>query len=112
MKHSQQTTCLFWMRFIFLIFDRCYIPKSIDEAAAKDVSIVYDWYGINKIDVYDGLKKESAALIGCTRETFLNEFKSYSTSIEIKKFENSHIIEDDFKKSLPKKRKPSSKQKS
>ena len=66
-------------------------------------SIVYDWYRINKINIYDGLRKESAALTGCARETFLNEFKSYSTSIEITKFENSHIIEDDFKKSLWKK---------
>ena len=63
-------------------------------------SIVYDWYRINKINVYDRLRKESAALIGCARETLLNEFKSYSTSIEITKFENSHIIENDFKKSL------------
>ena len=45
----------------------------------------------------------SGALIGCARETFLNEFKSYSTSIEIKKIENSRIIEDDLKKSLRKK---------
>ena len=84
----------------FHIFDPRCIPKSIDEAAVKDVSIVYDWYGINIIDVYDGLRKESAALIGCARETFLNEFKSYSTSIEIKKIKNSCIIEDDLKKSL------------
>ena len=67
------------------IFDPRYIPKSIHGAAAKDVSIVCDWYGINKIDVYDGLRKESAAIIGCARKTFLNEFKSYSTSIEKKK---------------------------
>ena len=64
---------------VFHIFDPHSIPKNIDEAAAKDVRIVYDWYGINKIDVYDGLRKESAALIGCARETFLNEFKSYFT---------------------------------
>ena len=61
------------------IFDPHSIPKNIDETAAKDVRIVYDWYGINKIDVYGGLRKESAALIGCARETFLNEFKSYFT---------------------------------
>ena len=67
------------------IFDPRYIPKSIGEAATKDISIVCDWYGINKIDVYNDLRKESAALIACTRETFLNEFKSYATSIDIKK---------------------------
>ena len=39
------------------IFDPHYIPKSIDETIAKDVSIVYDWYGINKVDIYDGLMK-------------------------------------------------------
>ena len=57
--------------------DPCYIPKSIDDATANDVSIVYDWYRINKIDIYDGLRKESAAVIGSARETSLNEFKSY-----------------------------------
>ena len=67
------------------IFDPCYIPKGIHEAAAKDVSIVYDWYGINKIDVYDGLKKKSTGLIGCARQAFLNELKGCSTMIEIKK---------------------------
>ena len=67
------------------IFDTRCIPKSIDEAAAKDVSIVYDWYAINKIDMYDYLWKQSAALKSCARETFLNEFKSYSISIGIKK---------------------------
>ena len=81
------------------IFDPRYIPKSIDEATAKDVTIVYEWYEINKFDVYDGLKEESAALIGFARETFLNEF----TSIEIKTFENSRIIEDDLKKLFRKK---------
>ena len=39
------------------IFDPRYIPKSIDETIAKDVSLVYDWYGINKVDIYDGLMK-------------------------------------------------------
>ena len=39
------------------IFDPRYIPKSIDETIAKDVSIVCDWYGINKVDIYDGLMK-------------------------------------------------------
>ena len=93
-------------------FDSRYIPKSTGESAAKNVSIVFDWDGINKINVYDGLRKESAVLIGCARVTFLNEFKSYSTSIEIKRFENAHIVENDLKKSLQKKAKPSSKQKS
>ena len=50
------------------------------------------------------MKKESAAFIGCARKTFLNEFKKYSTPIEINFFfENSCIIEDEFKKSLRKK---------
>ena len=93
-------------------FDPRYIPKSTGESAAKNVSIVFDWDGINKINVYDGLRKESAVLIGCARVTFLNEFKSYSTSTEIKRFENAHIVENDLKKSLQKKAKPSSKQKS
>ena len=80
-------------------FDPCYIHKSIEETAAKDVSIVNNWYIVNKVDVYHSLRKESAALTGCARETFLSEFKSYSTLIEIKKIENSHI-KDDLKKSL------------
>ena len=68
----------------------------MDETAAKDVRLVYDQYGINKISIY-GFRKESAALIGCARETCLNEFKSYSTLIEIKIFENSRITEDHIK---------------
>ena len=55
-------------------FDPHYIPKSIDEAASKNVTIVYDWYEINKINAYDSLRKKSAALTGCARETILNEF--------------------------------------
>ena len=66
-------------------FDPCYLRKSIEETVAKDVSIVNNWYRINKVDVYHSLRKESATLTGCARETFLNEFKSYSTSIKIKK---------------------------
>ena len=93
------------------IFDPHYIPESTDEAAAKDVSMVYDWYGINKISIYDGLRKESAALVGCARETFLNEFKSYSTLIEIKKIWKFPYHWRQFKKIIVKKGKPSSKQK-
>ena len=67
------------------VFDPRYIRKRIDEAAAKDVGIVYDRYLISETDACDGLRKESAGLIVCARETFSNEFKSYSTPIEIKK---------------------------
>ena len=86
------------------IYDPHYTPKSMDETAAKDVRIVYDQYGINKIDIYDGLRKESAALIGCARETCLNEFKSYSTLIEIKIFESSRITEDLIKNHFQKRK--------
>ena len=61
------------------IFDPCYIPKSTDKAAAKYVSIVYDWYIINKTDIYDCLKKKSTGLVGWARQAILNELKSCST---------------------------------
>ena len=76
----------FFVLDVLHIFDPHYISQSIDKAAAKDASIVCDWHWINKIDIYDCLKKESAAFIGCARKTFLNEFKKYSTPIEINFF--------------------------
>lgn len=62
----------------FHVFDPRNIPKDLPSGyGEKEINLIYDFYGSNKINIFQGQRNEATAIIKCSKENFTDQAVHY-----------------------------------
>ena len=70
----------------FHAFDPRNIPKDLPSGyGEKEIDLVYDFYGSNKINIFQGKRNEATAIIKCSKDHFIDQAVHYICLMSKKK---------------------------
>ena len=70
----------------FHAFDPRNIPKDLPSGYGwKEIDLIYDFYGSNKINTFQGQRNEATAIIKCSKENFIDQAVHYFCLMSKKK---------------------------
>ena len=70
----------------FQAFDPRNIPKDLPSGyGEKEIDLIYDFYGSNKINIFQGQRNEATAIIKCSKENFIDQAVHYFCIMSKKK---------------------------
>ena len=70
----------------FHTFDQRNIPKDLPSGyGEKKIDLIYDFYGSNKINIFQGQRNEATAIIKCSKENFIDQPVHYFRLMSKKK---------------------------
>ena len=62
------------------------IPKDLPSVyGEKEIDLIYDFYGSNKINIFQGQRNEATAIIKCSKENFIDQPVHYFRLMSKKK---------------------------
>ena len=71
---------------VFQAFDPRNIPKDLPSGCGeKEIDLIYDFYGSNKINIFQGQRNEATAIIKCSKENFIDQAVHYFCFMSKKK---------------------------
>ena len=59
-------------------FDQRNIPNDLPSGyGEKEIDLIYDFYGSNKVNIFQGQRNEATAIIKCSKENFIDQTVHY-----------------------------------